>query len=91
MSGKHHVLCISALRAGLLAPQDGHIDLKSYGNEKSHETFRGSPRAYRARPSAWPSPSGPLGWRSKVNGAPKARPAQRDGSTVVNGTVILAP
>jgi len=39
---------------------------------------KGSPRAYRAWPLAWPLPSGPLGWQrvSEVNGA-HARPRGR--------------
>jgi hypothetical protein len=28
-----------------------------------HQICGGAPRAYRAWPVAWPSPSGPLGWQ----------------------------
>jgi hypothetical protein len=48
---------------------------------------RGSPRAFRAGPSAWPSPSGPQGWQRSPGSTARRRRVPRSGmrSTVEAG------
>ena len=41
--------------------------------------FRGSPREFRAWPSAWPSPSGPLGWQRSPGSTALRRRVPRSG------------
>ena len=45
--------------------EQGFLDYGDSGDHKiqTSKLSGGSPRAYRAWPSAWPSPSGPLGWQ----------------------------
>jgi hypothetical protein len=49
--------------------------------------YRGSPRAFRAWPLAWPSPSGPLGWQRSPGSTARRRRVPRSGmrSTVEAG------
>jgi hypothetical protein len=67
-------------------------------------TLGGSPRAFRAWPPAWPSPSGPLGWQRSTGSTARRRRVPRSGmrSTVEaegaspdnarrSGTVAVTP
>jgi hypothetical protein len=50
----------------------------------SGQAAGGSPRAYRARPPAWPSPPGPLGWQ-RLQGQGSARRDATGGSALDAG------
>jgi hypothetical protein len=53
----------------------------------SRQPQEGSPRAFRAWPAAWPSPSGPLGWQRSPGSTARRRRVPRSGmgSTVEAG------